>query len=63
MDGEGALSVGGGRGGEDLLGWKQGCDTQLFFRPLAATTASLPFSLTLQIRESLASAQYSRSLK
>lgn len=54
---------GGGGEGEDLLGWKQGCDTQLFLTLLTATTASLPFSLTLQIRESLASAQYRRSLK
>lgn len=37
--------------------------TQLFLMLFMATTGSLPFSLTLQIKESLASAQYSRSLK
>lgn len=49
-------------GAEELLGWKKG-GTQLFLRLFTATTGSLPFSLTLQIRESLASAQYRRSLK
>lgn len=37
--------------------------TQLFLMLFTATMASLPFSFTLQITESLASAQYRRSLK
>lgn len=39
------------------------CVTQLFLMLLTATTGSLPLSLTLQISESFASAQYRRSLK
>lgn len=37
--------------------------TQLFLMLSTATTGSLPLSLTLQINESFASAQYRRSLK